>query len=236
MVQQESWQRTTAAIAAALEPYGLDLVHPFRSAWYDEAVEDGERLPSMRGGDALALLVGNTRALWPCFLDALRHDPSKRVEEDPLDRWIEEVCGRALRSFEPAHEIIFAHEPLPRRLPMQRLAVYAGFTPLSPGQLLAHPVYGPWFAVRAVVIVDVPGPSGPAPLVAAPCDDCDAPCRAAFDHACEVADVRTEHAKLRERWRPWLAVRDACPVGREHRYEDAQIRFHYGREWPEAAN
>jgi cyanocobalamin reductase (cyanide-eliminating) / alkylcobalamin dealkylase len=30
-------------------------------------------------------------------------------------------------------------------------------------------------------------------------------------------------------WRAWLAVRDACPVGREHRYGDDQIAYHYAK-------
>jgi methylmalonic aciduria homocystinuria type C protein len=41
--------------------------------------------------------------------------------------------------------------------------------------------------------------------------------------------------ELRDRWRLWLAVRDACPVGREHRYSDEQIRFHYAGEIPGCA-
>ena len=32
---------------------------------------------------------------------------------------------------------------------------------------------------------------------------------------------------LGDTWRLWLAVRDACPVGREHRYGDDQIGYHY---------
>ena len=27
--------------------------------------------------------------------------------------------------------------------------------------------------------------------------------------------------------RAWIAVRDACPMGREHRYSEAQLAFHY---------
>lgn len=33
-----------------------------------------------------------------------------------------------------------------------------------------------------------------------------------------------------EDWRRWLAVRDACPVGRAHRYSDAQIAYHYTKD------
>lgn len=31
-------------------------------------------------------------------------------------------------------------------------------------------------------------------------------------------------------WRPWLAVRDACPLGREHRYSEQQVAYHYTKD------
>jgi methylmalonic aciduria homocystinuria type C protein len=31
-------------------------------------------------------------------------------------------------------------------------------------------------------------------------------------------------------WRSWLAVRDACPVGRSARYAEEQIAYHYTKD------
>jgi hypothetical protein len=59
----------------------------------------------------------------------------------------------------------------------------------------------------------------------APCA-CDRGCGAAFERAC-AAGVPRDQAELRDRWRLWLAVRDACPVGREWRYSEDQISHHY---------
>ncbi len=143
------------------------------------------------------------------------------------------MFARALAAVPGVADVVFAHEPPPRRLPMQRLASMVGLAPLSPGQLLAHRELGPWFALRAVVLVDAPGPEGEAPRVTEPCGSCDAPCRAAFEQACAVTDALEDHARLPERWEPWLGVRDACPVGRAHRYCLPQIEFHYARRWPE---
>jgi len=33
-----------------------------------------------------------------------------------------------------------------------------------------------------------------------------------------------------EEWRAWLAVRDACPLGRAHRYTEPQVLYHYTHE------
>ena len=69
-----------------------------------------------------------------------------------------------------------------------------------------------------------------APAIAAPCD-CARGCAARRSRAAlDGGRARGTTAELRERWRLWLAVRDACPVGRAHRYSDAQIRFHYAGE------
>jgi hypothetical protein len=35
---------------------------------------------------------------------------------------------------------------------------------------------------------------------------------------------------LEETPRAWLAVRDACPVGREHRFPEAMIRYGYTKD------
>jgi methylmalonic aciduria homocystinuria type C protein len=79
-----------------------------------------------------------------------------------------------------------------------------------------HPVFGPWIGLRAAAVLDVDAPAGAPPLAPLPCRDC--------AHACEPAFARALGAG--DAWRAWLAVRDACPVGRTHRYGEAQLRYH----------
>jgi methylmalonic aciduria homocystinuria type C protein len=135
----------------------------------------------------------------------------------------------APRSPRPRAEIRFAPEPPPRRVAMQRLAHVAGLAWLAPSHLCVHPRFGPWIALRAAVVIDVEGPPPQTPI-AAPCD-CATGCQPAFDRALAAGTPR-DQAELRERWRLWLAVRDACPVGRAHRYDDDQIRYHYAGDRP----
>ena len=42
-----------------------------------------------RQDSALALLLANSRALWPCFLDWLKAQPEPEQITDPLDRYTE---------------------------------------------------------------------------------------------------------------------------------------------------
>lgn len=165
-----------------------------------------------------ALLVGNTRALWPRFTAALAADTALAAERDPLDRYTEATLASAF----PNAPVYFAHRTYAERtfIPFQRLAVAAGLGSLSPAHLVIHPTYGPWFALRALVFLDpdahAPAPPSIVPLAPSPC--CTADCAARFAVARDTRDARA-----------WLALRDACPVGRAHRYADEQIAYHYGR-------
>jgi methylmalonic aciduria homocystinuria type C protein len=176
----------------ALAAAGFDILAPFDGALVD---------PRRRAG----LLIGNTRALWPKFVAAQPAGP------DPLDRYVESAIDPLVPE---GGRVVYAHRQYAGSfLAFQPLAVAAGIGSLSETHLVIHPVYGPWFALRAAILV--PGD----PPAAAPCPRvcrCDAPCREALARARGSTD-----------WRAWLAVRDACPVGREHRYSDDQLAFHY---------
>jgi methylmalonic aciduria homocystinuria type C protein len=176
---------------------------------------------------ALVIVVGNTRALWPRFADALAADPALAAEADPLDAYAARSIGAvAARAFAGVrHEIYFAPDPPARRIAMQRLADAAGLAALAPSHLCVHPIYGPWIALRAAIVADVDGPTPAPPPARQPCD-CAAGCGAAFARALAAGPPRSAE-ELRERWRLWLAARDACLIGRAHRYGDDQLRYHY---------
>jgi hypothetical protein len=63
--------------------------------------------------------------------------------------------------------------------------------------------------------------------------DGEPPARSVAEHVCTCdqrcldAFTRAVGSKGPERWRAWLEVRDACTAGREHRYSDEQIAYHY---------
>jgi methylmalonic aciduria homocystinuria type C protein len=176
----------------ALAEAGFDIVVPF-----DGGLVDAER----RAG----LLVGNTRALWPVFVAAKQPGP------DPLDRYVE----AAIDPLVPERgRVIYAHRQYDGAfVAFQPLAVAAGLGSLSETNLVIHPTYGPWFALRAAIVV-----AGDAPSIARqpPSCRCGAPCREALARARGTTD-----------WRAWLAVRDACHVGREYRYSEEQLAYHY---------
>lgn len=199
---------------AELFDRGFDIVHAFSA--HDAAAEPG--LEMLRDPDRpTAILVGNTRALWPRFAAALAADAELAASGDPIELYAERTLAPVAAAL--GGTLYFAHRTYgDRYLPFQRLAVVAGLAALAPSQLLIHPVYGPWFALRAVIVC-----AGAPPVttrMSMPCRCADAGCVAAFERASAHPDD----------WRGWLAVRDACPVGREHRYSEQQLGYHYSKD------
>jgi methylmalonic aciduria homocystinuria type C protein len=194
---------------------GFDLAHAFDAA--AAAREPGLELLAAEGEARLGILVGNTRALWPRFVEALAA-PALAADPHPLQRFTEETIDAAF----PGARIYYGHRRYGGAfLPLQRLAVATGLGALAPSHLVIHPIHGPWFALRAVIIA-AGTPPPPRPPIAQPCR-----CGAACAEALAAAQASTGP----QAWRAWLAVRDACTL-RAHRYGEDQIRYHYTRAWP----
>jgi cyanocobalamin reductase (cyanide-eliminating) / alkylcobalamin dealkylase len=215
------------ALRASVTRAGFDLVQPLRVGWYNDIVAAPLRLEDFGSGEHLALLVGNTRALWPVFLDALSRDAELGSSSDPLDLYTERCLGAAVGAIAQPSSVRFGHDTGERLVALQRLAHVAGLAHLTETHASVHPEYGPWLALRAVVSVAVEGPPGPPPSLPHPCGSCARGCQAAFERACATLVGTSPEENLRAHWQRWLECRDACPVGREHRYSEAQIRYHY---------
>lgn len=206
---------------------GFDVVHPFRVDAYNRSA--ALAIPDFGRRAALGLLVGNTRFLWDVFLGSLRKEPEGLEDEHPLDRYAVDRITEAARALKAAHTIAWAHTPPPDAIPVQRIAHAAGFAWLSPSHLSVHPVFGPWLAFRAVIVVDeesgLPAPR-PAPD---PCSHCAKPCLGELSRA--VAASRfLDQAAVNEHFEAWRRVRDVCPEGATYRYGEDQLRYHYTKE------
>jgi len=190
----------------SLAAAGFDIAHAF-----DAELAAREPGLAILGGDArLGILIGNTRALWPRFTAALE-DPALAADPDPLDRYTE----RAIDGAFPGARIYYGHRRYgDAYLPLQRLAATTGLGALAPHHLVIHPSYGPWFALRAIVLT-AGEPPARAPIPK-PCR-CDGSCEAAFQRAQQTMD-----------WHDWLALRDRCSL-RSWRYSDDEIAYHYSR-------
>lgn len=200
---------------------GLDLVHEFgidRELPAESALRRLE-LPDFGRRRTLAFLVGNTRALWPLFERTCREHAALLEAPDPLDCYVVTTVNEARARLRARSFARYAHLAEPNLVPIQRIAQEVGFAHLAPSHLSIHAQHGPWIALRAVVVVDLDGPAS-LPRAPDPCTACEKPCLRALAQA--IAHP--------EQWRAWLAIRDACPVGREARYGKAQLGYHYSKD------
>jgi methylmalonic aciduria homocystinuria type C protein len=174
-------------------------------------------------------LFGNTRQLWPVFTRAYAADPALQGAAQPLDSYtVTRLRALLSEASNAPAQLVFSHVTQPQAFPIQRLAEQVGLAAISPSHLAIHPLHGPWLALRAVAVVDVPGPLEAPPAVVRPCLGCSAPCVPALERALAASGTPLSSASVMAHAHAWIAVRDACPVGRASRYGDAQVAYHYG--------
>lgn len=206
---------------------GLDLVQPFDLGRWSA----NGRL-SLGPPGRLGLVIGNTRALWPALHVALDGVPP---ETNPVDAHCERVVRDALDAL-PVLGLWLAPDrvaPNGEPLPIQQIAQAAGLAQIGPCHLSVHAVHGPWIALRAIAAIDWRASlATPEPSVDV-CAGCHQPCVPALERALTTTQRPLSSESVRSAWPAWLAVRDACPVGRASRYGDEQLRYHYtGAGWP----
>ena len=251
-----AWSARTAALRAALEAQGLDIVAPLNLRWYNEVAPETARIaPTANGAgeDALAVLVGNSRALWPAFTAAHDSDPAIGDAEHPVDTFVARAIRAAIADASSSRggstgmsgcdvrdpRVFDSHDTSPGKLvAIQRMAHVAGVAHLDEKCHLAiHEKHGPWIALRAVLVFDdIEGPdeanrasTPPNPLAT------NAAARSRVDAAFAFAlEGYADPSASAERWQRWVAVRDAVHADpadetRKHpeRYYEDQVRYHY---------
>ncbi len=233
------------ALWRGLAAVGLRVALPIPAAVFDSAAAP-VRLSDLLSGARTAVIIGDGG---PGFFRGFLAAGGPDGAPHPLDRYtrttLAAVARGALAPLGLPHALVFpfsgggvAGPPLP----FQRLGRAAGMGPPGPLGIQVHPVYGPWWAYRGLIALDVAAEAVALPA-AAPrsgdgCAGCDAPCVA----ACPAGAVRTAGlhylACASERLAPASACRTSCAArircvrGPEHRYSDAQLEFHMTASFP----
>lgn len=215
-------------ISNSLRASGLDISKALQAGWYNQSVALEHRLPDFGRPVSQALLIGNSRKIWSPFLGWLAYDPQRLELPDPLESYVEAAIGQALEALDAPYQIRFSHRPEPHHIAFQQLAEVAGLAWRSPAHLSIHPLYGCWMALRAVVVMDLPGPPGEPPGMEPLCGDCWSGCVPKLNKVLGADHLAIpDDRDIAACWQDWLAIRDACPIGRVYRYSNDQIRYHY---------
>lgn len=193
--------------------------------------DDEERPAGPSGRPAVSiLLVGHGGgAIWPHFEAWRERQPA--LAANPLNSWSRAVIGAVAADFGAATAFPF-EKPY---WPFQQWAKRAEGLAPSPLGMLMHPQFGLWHAYRGALLFDRQIELAPGEKPAHPCDACAArPCLAACPVGAfsvsghDVAACRShlDSGAAPDCVRLGCRARDACPVGTDHRYGAAQIRFH----------
>lgn len=192
------------------------------------AAGNERHLPGARS----AMVVASAgEAMWDSFLEAVQRDPALLEAEHPLEAFVRGVVASA--DPEPGAERtwVFADVRQQDVPDFQSLAIRAGLGWRSRLKLVLHPRFGPWQALRAVMVTTAELPqAGPLPGEG-PCNGCSRPCAS----ACPAGALNSGELSWRRclayralvrRCDQGCAARRACPVGEGYRYSSQQLRYH----------
>lgn len=218
------------AFRQALSTAALDLVGvvPVDAA---RALVHGPGPDPLVGARSIVVVASGGRAFWERLAPPAPDDPH------PIDRAGQEAIAAALPRLAGARLLSLEERD---RFDLRRLGAAAGIGVVSPHLLLLiHPTFGPWVSVRGLVAVDAALPAT-GPLAVEPCAGCPRPCldacpAGAYSRATPFDVERCGRHRLRSDEAPAPPVscasrchaRDACVVGREHAYGDAEMRHRH---------
>lgn len=206
-----------------LSPYGLDIIKPFNVGDYNKVAKTHDKLsplPQFERENALAFLVGNTKALWHPFVKRFEDDITINRAADPLDKYVEMAIYKAVSALPMASDIWFGFHGNENFVSLLHAAELCGLAQISPAHLAVSEDFGFWFGLRAVIIVDCDARIDIKPTN--PCQDCHTPCLTKYQLA-KTADQITRVKK-------WIAVRKSCPVGKDYQYSDNQLLYHHSKD------
>src|SRR5438067_1975358 len=144
------------ALGAALASHGLNLIGAASVDAYDAGLPPMQTLRQLMPEARTAIVIGNGGGhLWAAFRAFRDRRPAEAAVPDPLDRYtelvVDEAVSRVLAGV-PARLVYpfrFPAEPVS----FMRLAACAGLGRPSLVGVLVHPVYGPWIALRAAILI-----------------------------------------------------------------------------------
>ena len=210
-------------LRSAFAAEGLNIVLPLAAAAFDQACAtsaraDGQRRNSPAGD---LVLVGDGG---PTFFARFEAASANGETAHPLDDFTRTCVGRIVTSVLggsgiPSQLFFPFSTPGEAPLPFQRLGRAAGLPEPGPLGLQVHPVFGPWWAYRALIATPLIFPREPA--LPASCGPCARPCLAGC-----AAHASSSSSANGSGCGDACGARARCPVGVEHRYPDAQLAFH----------
>ncbi|KAI9328736.1 hypothetical protein BDR26DRAFT_873705 [Obelidium mucronatum] len=240
-----------AKINSSLLTRGLDLVSPFIVQTYNAyCLEGTSHMPTLpplatfNRPSTLALLIANTKELWPKFVaHANSHRKEVEASDNPLDDYVATAVHEAMKDSNTAYEARFTYDTDSKFVHFQRLGHHIGFAFLDQTMFLSvHDEVGPWLAYRAVLVLDIDCPAEdiawsaigkPKPTALPAVNPIPELHEKVKEHMDQFFAAAKEYSnRCHENHKFLISARDAATTdrARKFRYSENQIRYHYTKD------
>ena len=233
---------TLDRIRRAAAPHGLNLVAATPVARYDDAVKEISRASAMDPIARSIVVIGNGGgALWDALKSHAAKNPGWWNRENPLDDFTREVVERDLAAPLRASGLrcttVYPFMSNSATLSFIDLGKVAGISGPSILGVTVHPVYGPWIAFRAALLLDEELDAPGNALGFDPCPSCTArtcipACPAgavSVESGWDIPKCLTHRVEVEPDCTPRCHARAGCVLGPEHRYPDDELAYHQMR-------
>ena len=218
------WQQLAGA--------GLNRQHVFALA--DLPPEIRQQIAAQDGETQLILLGHAGRLLWEKVQAAQRAQAVDAVAADPIDAYTVACVRRFFARQAPrvVYRILYPGAP---SVGLQALGQLAGWHHAAPFMVGIDPQWGSWFAYRALIVAASDFPLSAPQTHAHPCAACSVPvCRtacpaAALQSSFDLAACTDFRLQPASPCATNCLARRACPLGRQHAYDESQMQHSYGR-------
>jgi epoxyqueuosine reductase len=230
------------AIRASAIPHGLNLCAAVPVERYDSAVQPALSASRMDPAARSIVVLGNGgRSFWSAFQLHAARNPGWRERENPLDDFTRNVMEHEIAArLDRAglrHTVVYPFMNDGRSLDFVSLGRIAGIAGPSILGVAVHPMFGPWIAFRAAllldVLMDIPGDAlGFDPCPGCVARSCIRTCPAGaigFPSGWNVPKCLTWRVENEADCARRCHARAGCVLGPEHRYPDDEIAYHQMR-------
>ena len=212
-----------------LESRGINLFHAFDTSDVSGLIENAAPGLDLTRFPTTVLIANAGSAFWQSMKQAGIQGA------DPVDQYsimlAKEFADRFLNG---RTKILY---PSGHPVSLLSFGSLTGWSHISPMGVTIHPKYGPWFAYRALFLVETYIPASQPLMADHPCESClEKPCQSVCPSAAvgEIGGFKHEtcgryRIKDESPCAYQCLSRISCPVGSEYRYADDQMHYHYNR-------